>query len=178
LISQNVNEVIREVIALLEPAALRKRVTLAVELDPAMPPIVFDPDAIHQALMNLVSNALDAVPERVGRITIRTVYASDTRSVDITIVDNGPGIADAIRSRLFEPFASSKGQRGTGLGLAVTRKIAEQHGGSIDLIATGPDGTLMCLRLPDRGPTDSGDGTHFPQTINEADLGIDFGDPE
>lgn len=183
LLRQNVNDVVREIALLLEPAAERKRVKLLVELDPAMPPIVIDPDAVHQAVMNLVSNALDAVPERIGRITVRTHFDAETQSAEITVVDNGPGIPDSIRPRLFEPFASSKGQRGTGLGLAVTKKIAEQHGGSIELVTTGPDGTLMCLRIPDRGAEDDSDGTHFPQSdypqaIGEEGLGIEFGAPE
>ncbi|MBL9121859.1 MAG: FHA domain-containing protein [Phycisphaerae bacterium] len=183
LLQQNVNEIVSEVTLLLEPAAERKRVKLVVELDPAMPPIVVDPDAIHQAVMNLVSNALDAVADRVGRVTVRTRYVpkgseSDSSHVEIAIVDNGPGIPDAIRSKLFEPFTSSKGQRGTGLGLVVTRKIAEQHGGAIEVITTGPDGTLMCLTLPDRGQPLDSEGTHFPKAIGEADLGVEFGPPE
>ncbi len=128
--------------------------------------------------MNLVSNALDAVPEKVGRITVRTQYDAGERVADITIVDNGPGIPDAIRAKLFEPFTSSKGQRGTGLGLVVTRKIAEQHGGTVAVVATGPDGTIMSLRLPDRGQPDDADGTHFPRAVGEDDLGIEFGAPE
>lgn len=178
LLRQNVNDIVGEIALLLAPAADRKRAKLLVELDPAMPPIVIDPDAVHQAVMNLVANALDAVPEKVGKITVRTHFAAESQSAEITVVDNGPGIPEAIRSRLFEPFASSKGQRGTGLGLVVTKKIAEQHGGSIEVVATGPEGTLMCLRLPDRGGEDDSDGTHFPQSIGEEGLGIEFGEPE
>lgn len=178
LLLQNVNDIVGEIALLLVPAAERKRVALAVEVDPAMPPIAIDPDAIHQAVMNLVSNALDAVPEKVGRITVRTQYDAAEHVAEIVVVDNGPGISDAIRARLFEPFTSSKGQRGTGLGLVVTRKIAEQHGGSVAVTATGPEGTIMSLRLPDRGQPEDSEGTHFPKAIGEADLGIEFGAPE
>ena len=178
LLRQNPNEIVQEIALLLAPAAERKRVRLTLEPDPAMPPIVIDPDAVHQAVMNLVSNALDAVPERVGTIAIATRYDAERGEATITVTDNGPGIPEAIRPRLFEPFASSKGQRGTGLGLAVTRKIAEQHGGTIELVATGSAGTSMCLRLPDRASLDDSDGTDFPRAIGEDDLGIEFGAPE
>ncbi len=178
LLQQNLNEIAREIAQLLAPAAQRKRVKLILELDDGMPPIVIDPDAVHQAIMNLVSNALDAVEERVGQVTIRTHFDAATSIAEIAVTDNGEGIPVALRERLFEPFASSKGQRGTGLGLAVSRKIAAQHGGSVELVATGPSGTTMALRLPDRGPIEDADRTSFPAAVNESDLDIEFGMPE
>jgi two-component system, NtrC family, sensor kinase len=178
LLRQNVNDIVGEIALLLEAAAQRKRVKLTVELDPHMPPIIIDPDAVHQAVMNLVSNALDAAPERIGRVTVRTRFDAESRCAEITIVDNGPGIPEAIRGRLFKPFTSSKGQRGTGLGLVVSKKIADQHGGTIEVATTGPDGTIMCLRLPDRDQPEDSEGTHFPKAIGEADLDVEFGPPE
>jgi two-component system, NtrC family, sensor kinase len=178
LMRQNPNEIVQEIALLLAPAAERKRVRLSLELDPAMPPIVIDPDAVHQAVMNLLSNALDAVPERVGTIAVHTHFDAERCQAEIAVTDNGPGIPEAIRPRLFEAFASSKGQRGTGLGLAVTRKIAVQHGGSVELVTTGSAGTTMRLLLPDRATIDDADGTDFPRAIGEDDLGIAFGAPE
>jgi two-component system NtrC family sensor kinase len=178
LIRHNVNDIVCDVTSLLDAAAERKRAKLVVELDPAMPPIVIDPDAVHQAVMNLVSNALDAVSDRSGRVTVRTSYVADAQAAEVSIVDNGSGISEPIRARLFEPFTSSKGQRGTGLGLVVTKKIAEQHGGTVGVVTTGPDGTIMRLVLPDRAQPDDSDGTHLPQSIGEDDLDIQFGAPE
>jgi signal transduction histidine kinase len=178
LVPHNPNEIVQDVAALLAGAAQRRRVRIACELDDGMPPIVLDPYAVHQALMNLASNALDAAPERTGRVVLRTSFDAHAATASIDVVDDGPGIPDAIRDRLFEPFASSKGQRGTGLGLAVTRKIAEQHGGTAELVATGQHGTTMRLRLPAAGPDDDADRTSVPLSLNEEDLGIEFGDPE
>jgi len=77
----------------------------------------------------------------------------------LSVRDNGGGVPDMVKARLFEPFVSSKGQRGTGLGLAVARKIAERHGGSLELVATSPAGTTFALRLPA-----SGDGADPAET--------------
>ncbi|MDZ4754363.1 MAG: ATP-binding protein [Phycisphaerae bacterium] len=183
LVLQNPNEIVQDVAMLLGGAAQRKRVQLTLELDAGMPPIALDPHAVHQALMNLVSNALDAVGERVGRVVIRTQFRSDASDAELAVIDNGQGIPEVIRDRLFEPFASSKGQRGTGLGLAVSRKIASQHGGTAELVSTGPSGTTMVLRLPAHGPTDDADRTSFPGapgTIDEREpeINIEFGEAE
>jgi signal transduction histidine kinase len=124
---------IAEVVQLLAPQCERKGIAVLQDLDDGMPPIPIDPDAMHQALMNLLTNAVEALPKRGGAITISTSYDSAAHEARIVVSDNGPGIPADQRSRVFEAFASSKGQRGTGLGLAVTRKTIEEHGGRITL---------------------------------------------
>ncbi|MDZ4828771.1 MAG: ATP-binding protein, partial [Phycisphaerae bacterium] len=172
------NELVREIGLLLRTAAERKRIRLELDLDEGLPAICMDPDAIHQAVINLVSNAIECVPERSGRVTIATRWIVEEASCEISVCDNGPGIADSLRTRLFEPFSSTKGQRGTGLGLAVSKKLVEQHGGTIEVVTSDVNGTTIALRLPDRGPAEDANGTRGPQAINESDLGIEFGAAE
>jgi two-component system NtrC family sensor kinase len=131
--------IIREAVELIQPQAQKKRIAIIQDLDESMPPIPLDSTAIHQALMNLLMNALEAAPEKKGVITIRTRFDGTRHLASIHIGDNGPGVAAEHRERIFEPFISTKGQRGTGLGLAVARKIAREHGGDVTLAPeTGP----------------------------------------
>jgi two-component system NtrC family sensor kinase len=101
-----------------------------------------DAARVSQALLNLVSNAIDASSESGGgRVAVRVV--ADESFLRIQVDDDGPGLPEAVKQRLFEPFATTKPQgKGTGLGLAITRQIIDEHGGSVTL-----------------GPTPSGRGT-------------------
>ena len=120
------------------------------------PSITADPDALYRALVNLVANALEAM-ERGGRLTLRvsvselplSMAAAWRRSevVKIEIEDTGTGIAPGDADRLFTPFFTTK-DRGTGLGLALTHKIVEDHGGTIALSSRPERGTLVTLVLP------------------------------
>ncbi|MCE2883318.1 MAG: ATP-binding protein [Planctomycetaceae bacterium] len=157
------NAIVREVRELLAPAAGRRRVGVLLRLDEALPPIRLDAPAVHQALTNLVLNAIEAAPERTGIVELATEYRSDTDELAILVRDNGPGISDAVRARLFEPFVTSKGQRGTGLGLAVARKIAERHGGRLEVGETSRSGTTFVLWLPAGGEGFDPAETRVPQ---------------
>ena len=155
---QNPHAVIREAIELVQPQCERRKVTLRLDLDPAVPAVPLDGSAIHQALMNLLSNAMEAVADRTGVITIGSRYLAEEHVVEIHVADNGPGVARRDRERIFEPFHSSKGHRGTGLGLAVARKLAREHGGDVVLapaVEEGgerPPGAMFVLRLPTDQP--------------------------
>jgi two-component system NtrC family sensor kinase len=155
--------IVREVRELLAPAAGRRRVGVVLRLDEALPPIRLDAPAIHQALTNLVLNAIEAAPERTGMVELATEYRRDSDELAILVRDNGPGISDAVRARLFEPFVTSKGQRGTGLGLAVARKIAERHGGRLEVGETSRSGTTFVLSLPAGGEGVDPAETRVPQ---------------
>ncbi|MHC5001858.1 MAG: ATP-binding protein, partial [Planctomycetota bacterium] len=144
---------VEEVVELLKPQADRKKVAILTDVDEHMPPIPVDPNALHQALMNLATNAIEAVPVRKGAVTIRTRYLADRPEAQISVSDNGPGIPGDRQDDVFEPFSSSKGQRGTGLGLAVTRKIVREHGGRIELQSEPGQGASFVITLPvERGP--------------------------
>lgn len=188
------NATVREVAELLTAACRRKRIELELDLDPDMPPIPFDASAIHQSLVNLATNAVEAAPDRTGVVTIRTRYlpASAARSDDptsgadadgcaatgarceISVEDNGPGVPLEQRDHLFTPFASTKGQRGTGLGLAVTRKLALQHGGDVEHAALPEGGTRMTLILPAHSADLDAERTRAPRPLPGDDVGIRF----
>lgn len=187
-----INGTVREVAELLAAACRRKRIRLELDLDPDMPPILMDASAMHQALVNLVTNAVEAAPDRDGIVLIRTrfvpaatLHPLDPRDdldplaalgarCEISVQDNGPGVPADQRSHLFEPFASTKGQRGTGLGLAVTRKLITQHGGLIVHESPPEGGTRMTLMLPARSVDGDGDRTHAPTPLPDGDIGIEF----
>jgi two-component system, NtrC family, sensor kinase len=142
-------------------------VALIVDADADMPPVAIDAGQIHQALMNLMANAVEAVEPRTGVVTVRASFAPETPAstsrvatepainkvtnrgtVIIEVIDNGPGVPAEIERRIFEPFFTTKGARGTGLGLAVTRRIVQQHGGTIDLRTSAGKGTTFIVRIP------------------------------
>jgi len=134
---------------LLEGYASSRRVALIVDVDPEMPPIPVDTSLLHQAVMNLMTNALEAVEPQRGAVTCRAAYHAGEPGqpawAEINVIDNGTGIAAEKLAWIFEPFNTTKGQRGTGLGLAVTKRIAEEHGGRVE-VSSRTDG-------PERGST-------------------------
>jgi signal transduction histidine kinase len=107
---------------------------------------VFDPQKIERALLNLVVNACEAVPNREGKIAFDIV--SSPEAFEIRISDNGPGIPAAIRENLFEPFVSAGKPNGTGLGLAIVSKIIADHGGAVCVESTSAHGTTFLVKLP------------------------------
>lgn len=132
------NKVVTDVVELLQSTADDAGIVLLADLDEHAPPLPLDYDGLHQVVLNLISNALDAVPRPGGAITVRTRYDALERRVAIIVSDNGPGVPEGERTRIFEPFHSTKGHGGTGLGLAVARKIIHEHGGTIEV--SGPHG--------------------------------------
>ena len=108
--------------------------------------IAFDPKGIRRCLMNLVSNAVDACEAGDGRVTVRTCVRDDVLCVEIG--DNGCGIGETAKDKLFKEFYSTKGSKGTGLGLAVTHKIIAEHGGAIKVDSEEGQGTAFTINLP------------------------------
>ena len=142
-------------------AAADKGVTLLPEISMTQPPVPVDADGLHQAILNLLVNAIDAVEPKRGVVTLSSAFDAVSQMAVIEVQDNGVGISEKDQERIFEPFFSTKGQRGTGLGLAVTRKIVEEHNGRIELISKLGQGTTFRIKLPisaQRPP----DQTHGP----------------
>ncbi len=137
----------REAAELIQPQCDRRNVALITELDDDMPPIPADPSGLHQALMNLLNNAIDVVEPDSGAITLRAEYDAIGNEAVIVISDNGPGIDPEILPQIYQPFYSTKGQRGTGLGLPVTKKIIDEHGGKIDVKSNAAEGTTFTIAL-------------------------------
>jgi nitrogen fixation/metabolism regulation signal transduction histidine kinase len=125
----SLNDLVSEVLALYGEALDSGR--LVARQEPGLPPILGDATQLRQVIHNLVQNALDAIAERPdGRVTVHTGAArgedGQLRAVRLTVLDNGPGFAEHVLKRAFEPYVTTKA-KGTGLGLAVVKKIADEH---------------------------------------------------
>ncbi len=114
-----------------------------------LPPLFGDADQLHQVLANLITNAKQALERQPGPRRLRIAARAARDAVEISVADNGPGIAAELRGRIFDPFFTTK-PVGTGIGLAVSRRIADAHGGSLTL-AEGAGGASFVLRLPRAG---------------------------
>jgi signal transduction histidine kinase len=160
----NLRKVIDECLELIAANAAEKAVMAVADVDRDLPPIPIDPDGIHQVLINLLSNALDAVePHHHGLIKVAARFDPDTKQAVIEVIDNGSGIPATMMKHMFELFHSTKGNRGTGLGLAVAKKIVEEHEGSISVRSSPSEGTTFTVRLPAHQATFSDSGqTHGP----------------
>ncbi len=141
----DLNALVEGVIA----AAPWEHVTITARPDPERPVARGDERQLSRVLRNLVKNACEAQPGG-GAVEIATRAGADT--VAFTVKDDGPGMPEDVRARMFEPGFSTK-QRGSGVGLAVTRRIIEQHGGAIDVESAPGHGTSITIRLPAYGST-------------------------
>jgi signal transduction histidine kinase len=148
------NRPAREVYDLMLPRARDLGVVLELDLDEALPMTWLDPDGIHRCLLNLVTNGIDgcagmdcAVAE--GRVTVKT-SGKEGWAVVYQVTDNGCGMDVETKTKVFQRFFSTKGSRGTGLGLMIARKIVEEHGGMIAFQSEKGKGTQFTIRLPIR----------------------------
>ncbi len=145
----DVNKVIKDVASLIEPRLKEKSIKIEKYLDKNIEEIMIDSDGIYRCVLNLISNAMDAIKDKNGKITIKTLYDKKNRNVKIEVKDNGNGIPkDKIRE-VFNLFYSSK-RKGTGLGLAVTKKIIDEHRGKILVESQEGKGTAFTIILPIR----------------------------
>jgi signal transduction histidine kinase len=107
---------------------------------------MLDPRKLERAFFNLVLNACEATPVGDSRVIVDVQTPKD--SFEIRVTDQGTGVPENIRSRVFDPFVSSGKPNGTGLGLAIVSKIVMDHGGSVCVESTSPRGTVMLVKLP------------------------------
>ena len=140
----DLNQVLQEVLDLMEANLNHHQILLIKKFAPDLPAIPLDRDKLKQAFMNIVLNAMDAMPEG-GTLEILTLQDSDRVRIDV--VDTGVGIPPEDLNRLFEPFFTTKSQ-GTGLGLANAKRVLEQHGGDIQGKSVVEQGTTISLWLP------------------------------
>jgi signal transduction histidine kinase len=126
-----------------------------------MPTLMFDPEAMHRAILNIITNAIDACREvENGRVDVHTQYSHSERMARVQVVDNGSGIEEENLERIFAVFVSHKGGRGTGLGLSVSQKILEEHGGQILVESKPNEGSRFTLEFPAVSPHHTnGDGS-------------------
>jgi len=148
------NTVMRDTALLLEHSLRSSRVSVEMKLAPALPPISGNLGKLQQVAVNLIMNAKDALQDQAtgGKIIISTERTE--RGVEVHVEDNGPGMPPEVLAKIYDPFFTTKsnpkeGQRkGTGLGLAVTYGIVQEHGGTINVMSTLGRGTTFTLTFP------------------------------
>jgi signal transduction histidine kinase len=162
----NLNELTADVIELMKTRADELGVALDWLPAPTMPTLMFDPEAMHRAILNIVTNAIDACSDReAGRVEVSTQYSNTERMARVQVVDNGSGIEKEDIEKVFAVFVSRKGGRGTGLGLPVSQKILEEHGGRIRVESKVGEGSRFTLEFPATTPhTSTGDPLPPPRS--------------
>ena len=146
------NEIANEVCELLAEKAKENKIKIVKDIDPSIGEVSADPRTIHEVLLNLMSNAIDAClfDENTGKswqVKMKTAREKDNW-IRFEVSDNGAGISEEVREKLFTSFFSTKGHRGTGLGLMVTRKLIEEHQGTVKVKSKIDKGTTFTVRLP------------------------------
>ncbi|HUG90710.1 MAG TPA: ATP-binding protein [Planctomycetaceae bacterium] len=143
------NETVGEVAELMQARAQECGVRLDCRLADKIPPTTFDAEGIHRAVLNVVTNAIDAVEGASGgTVRLETGYNAAADTVFVGVTDNGPGIPADQVPKIFNIFESTKGARGTGLGLAVSQKILREHGGEITVESKPGEGCQFVLCWP------------------------------
>jgi signal transduction histidine kinase len=149
----DINETIREVIALAQYQLRRSEIQLETQLGRDLPPVRGDKVQLQQVLLNLIINAIEAmsgVKERARELTIASALdGPDTVAVEVR--DSGPGLDPEHAGHLFEPFYTTKAE-GLGIGLSISRSIVETHGGRLSAAANPPHGTVFLFSLPVNEP--------------------------
>jgi C4-dicarboxylate-specific signal transduction histidine kinase len=145
----SINDLVREVLTLIHGDLERRQIILRSELHGALPKIRGERVPLQQVLLNLITNAAEAMSAVTGRERLLTIEAAlnERTSVRVTVEDTGCGIDQAHLDRIFEPFFTTKSQ-GMGLGLSICRSIVEAHGGKLWALRRSPFGTAFHLTLP------------------------------
>ncbi|OFX23320.1 MAG: PAS domain-containing sensor histidine kinase [Anaeromyxobacter sp. RBG_16_69_14] len=137
---------VSRVLSLLAIPAEKKRVRVEADLPATLPPVLADPDGLHQVLVNLLVNAVSAVGDG-GRVGVRARTGPDGAHLALEVHDDGPGVPEALRERVFDPFFTTRPD-GTGLGLAVCARIVAAHGGDLRVGAGPLGGACFSVLLP------------------------------
>ncbi len=144
------NAPVLEVVELLKSRATAQGIALKVELSDQLAPMRFDPEGIHRCLLNLVTNAIDACGEddAPGKtVTVRT-QKPENWAVEFQVIDTGSGMTKDVQDKIFQSFFSTKGTRGTGIGLMMTKRIVDQHQGIIEVTSEKAAGSTISIKLP------------------------------
>ncbi len=155
----NLRETVAHTLQLANRQTGAKRIEFSIQLPPELPEIVADSEQLHQVLLNLILNGIQAI-EREGKITVAAQLRSRPEEngssvLEISVSDTGPGVPPEHRERIFRPFYTTK-RSGTGLGLSLCRRIISQHGGTLTLESELGRGSRFVIRLPLRaGVTES-----------------------
>lgn len=146
------NKPVQDIFDLMLNRAREYGVSFEIELDKSLPHLWFDPEGIHRCLLNLVTNAIDSctdVESRSGRnMVVARSCKKEGWAVEYQVEDSGCGMDEEAKGKIFKMFFSSKGSRGTGLGLMITKKIIDEHRGMIEFESKKGEGTKFVVRLP------------------------------
>ncbi|NLG12440.1 MAG: GHKL domain-containing protein, partial [Elusimicrobia bacterium] len=148
LVPADINKVIKDAISIMRNMIKAKKIKLIVELDNNLPKIDIDTARIERMIINLLDNALGAVKEKTGIIRVKTGLSSSQDAAVIRVEDNGCGIPKENLERIFDVLYSTKGNRGTGFGLAVVQKIAKEHSGTIEVKSDVGERTVFIVKIP------------------------------
>jgi putative nucleotidyltransferase with HDIG domain len=158
----DINALLSDILTLTKDGLLSKtKIDLQADLEPNLPAVDADPDGLKQVFINLIKNAAEAMIEKGGRLEVRTRFlsaplgaksekreAGDNGYVEIVVRDDGPGIGEAVREKLFDPYISTKKGGHSGLGLAVVHNIIRSFDGTIICDSTPGQGTTFTITLP------------------------------
>jgi signal transduction histidine kinase len=145
----DLNETVADVVELMQSRASELGVTLHWEPAADLPQVQIDSDGIHRAVLNIATNAIDAAEGVAeGRVDVSTEWDEETSTARVRVADNGVGIEEKEIASIFQVFASTKGSRGTGLGLPVSQKIVREHGGKIVVTSQVGQGSQFVIELP------------------------------
>ncbi len=146
---KDINDIIAKAVSLIQADRISDRVAIATDLKPELPGVFVDESQIVQVILNIVYNAIDAMPEG-GELSIATAEVAGEKGVlEICVRDTGKGIKEEDVKNIFKPFFTTK-ERGVGLGLAVCQRIIRSHGGYIIVKTEVGRGTIFCIRLKRR----------------------------
>jgi two-component system NtrC family sensor kinase len=151
--STNINELVERTTQLLENQASFQNIRIVKDLDASLPPIKLDKSKIQQVFWNLMLNGCQAMPKG-GQLSITTRLTADKKYIEVQFIDNGVGIPKENLNKLFDPFFTTKGS-GSGLGLAVSYGIVQQHQGKIEVKSELGQGTVFTLSLPVKDQTEN-----------------------
>jgi signal transduction histidine kinase/pSer/pThr/pTyr-binding forkhead associated (FHA) protein len=149
----DLNATVADVVELMRSRA--EELNVGLEWSPAagMPDILLDAEGIHRAVLNIITNAIDAAESaQGGRVAVSTSWDDEFAVARVAVADNGVGIPEAEIESIFRVFASTKGSRGTGLGLSVSQKIIREHGGKIAVVSAPGKGSTFTIELPLKRP--------------------------
>jgi PAS domain S-box-containing protein len=143
---EDVNQLVQELAEFLKYELIEHNIDLVLDLDESLPQLIIDAKYLKQALLNVLKNAIEAIQDGGGRITVRTTQDAGGDIV-IDIVDNGKGISEEHMNKIFEPYFTTR-KFGTGLGLVIVYKIIKEFGGEIKVRSEEGEGTTFSITLP------------------------------
>lgn len=140
------NRLVETVVQSLRPQADQRQVGITIQTDEHLDMVSIDPDQMQDVIMNLLLNAIEAVPQQTGQVIVHTEQDDAAGEIILRVSDNGKGIEDI--SSIFEPFHSEKPHVGTGLGLSIAKKIIQLHQGTIEVQSLPGEGSIFTVKIP------------------------------